>query len=329
MVAAYYRSPTLVWSLGAEEDRRFWRILFAVLVAFTVVGVVIPYISVSEPEPDEIIKMPKRFAELLAEPERRTPPPPPKIAEPEPKPETKPKPEKKPEPQKPPKKVAEKKPAPKPKPKPKVRAEPVPDKAAARQKAQQSGLLAARDALSDLRDNPEVARLNKKRLTSKGSEAVRKTQRSVLTSDVATGSGGINTAKLSRDTGGQALVGRSTTKVVAPEGTSTGAQGGGSRKARKPARTIEEIQVVFDRNKGAVFALYNRALRRNPALEGKVVLRLTIEPSGNVTACEVVSSTLDSPRLESRLISRVKLFNFGAKDVERVTITYPIDFLPA
>jgi TonB family protein len=86
---------------------------------------------------------------------------------------------------------------------------------------------------------------------------------------------------------------------------------------------------VFDKNKGAIFSLYNRALRRDPSLEGKLVLRLTIAPNGMVTACEVVSSELGDPDLEDKLVQRVKLFRFEARDVEAITTTKPIDFFPA
>ena len=86
---------------------------------------------------------------------------------------------------------------------------------------------------------------------------------------------------------------------------------------------------MFDRNKGAIYALYNRALRQNPSLEGKVVLRLTIAPNGSVTACEVVSSELGDPDLEQKLVQRVLLFQFEARDVEAITTTKPIDFFPA
>ena len=87
---------------------------------------------------------------------------------------------------------------------------------------------------------------------------------------------------------------------------------------------------MFDKNKGAIFALYNRALRRDPTLEGKLVLRLTIAPSGQVTACEIVSSELNDPELEQRLVQRIKLFRFEARDdVEPITTTKPIDFFPA
>jgi TonB family protein len=111
-----------------------------------------------------------------------------------------------------------------------------------------------------------------------------------------------------------------------------GPAGGAARRtgsSGKASRSREEIELVFDRNKGAIFALYNRALRSDPTLEGKLVLRLTIAPSGEVTFCEVVSSELGDPDLEQKLVSRVKLFRFEAKDVEPITTTKPIDFFPA
>ena len=86
---------------------------------------------------------------------------------------------------------------------------------------------------------------------------------------------------------------------------------------------------MFDKNKGAIFALYNRALRMDPSLEGKLVLKLTIAPNGQVTMCEVVSSELGDPDLERKLVQRVKLFRFEARDVEAITTTKPIDFFPA
>ena len=65
------------------------------------------------------------------------------------------------------------------------------------------------------------------------------------------------------------------------------------------------------------------------ALRGKVVVRLTIAPSGAVTACELVSSELGDPDLERKVIQRVKLLNFGRKNVPEFTYpNYPIIFLP-
>ena len=45
-------------------------------------------------------------------------------------------------------------------------------------------------------------------------------------------------------------------------------------------------------------------------------MELVIEPDGSVSACEVVSSELENPGLEQRIALRVRLFNFGADNVE-------------
>ena len=97
-----------------------------------------------------------------------------------------------------------------------------------------------------------------------------------------------------------------------------------------PSRTDEEIQIVFDRYKAALYRIYNRELRKNPTLQGKMVLRITIEPDGKVSASAVDSSDMDSPDLDKKIAARVRKFNFGAKEgVPAITILYPIDFLPA
>lgn len=101
------------------------------------------------------------------------------------------------------------------------------------------------------------------------------------------------------------------------------------RRNYKPTRTDEEIQLVFDRNKGSIFGIYNRALRDNAALQGRMVLRLTIAPSGEVTRIGIISSELGDSELERRLLQRIKAFDFGAKDVDTVTVTYPIHFFPS
>jgi hypothetical protein len=96
-----------------------------------------------------------------------------------------------------------------------------------------------------------------------------------------------------------------------------------------PSRTDEEIQIVFDRYKSALYRLYNKELRKDPTLRGQMVLRLTIEPDGSVSMCALQSSDMDAPDLSTQVVDRVLTINFGAKDVQALTIVYPIDFLPA
>ena len=196
-----------------------------------------------------------------------------------------------------------------------------------------AALLPFTEDLAALADSNVLEKLADSRpLTASVGQAARN-ERSMITSKAGTSSGGINTASMSRNTGGTGLTARATAQVespVAAVGSSNSA--GGARRtgeSGKASRSREEIELVFDKNKGAIFALYNRALRADPTLEGKLVLRLTIAPSGEVTFCEVVSSELGDPDLEQKLVQRVRMFRFEAKDVEPITTTKPIDFFPA
>ena len=103
-------------------------------------------------------------------------------------------------------------------------------------------------------------------------------------------------------------------------------QRGGGAKA---ARSLEEIRLVFERHKGAIYAIYNRALRDDPSLQGKVVVELRIAPAGTVAAVRLVSSELKAPELEAKLLARIRQFDFGAKDVEEMVVSWPLDFLPS
>jgi hypothetical protein len=58
-------------------------------------------------------------------------------------------------------------------------------------------------------------------------------------------------------------------------------------------------------------------------------LRLTIQPDGSVSMCELQATDMNAPALAAQVVERVKTFAFGAKDVAALTILYPIDFLPA
>ena len=301
-LAPYYRLYELPWSPTEEVERRFRRTVRNAFIVFVILALLIQVLPVPEKTKVKAPEIPDRIVKLVLE--KKIPPPPPKVEE-------KPKPIEKVEP----------KPEPKPLPKPD-----------AREQAQKSGLLKLQDQLADLRDNTVLDKAAMtKNLTGKVGETT-SSERSLITSKVGASSGGINTASLSRGYGGGAgsLTGHNTTQVTSAVLTAKGEdgvkRGTGSTKA---ARSREEIELIFDRNKGAIYALYSRALRDKPELKGKLVLELTISPSGDITRCEVVSSELNDPDLERKLVARVKSFRFEARDVETITTTKPIDFFPA
>ena len=315
----FYREYELPWTTGRSQDKKFQRLLGIVFLVCGVLSLVWPFIPVPEPDPNEIIEIPPRIAQLLLEEKPLPPPPPVVVEEPEPEPE--------PEPDDPePEQVVEVEPEPEPPPPPE------PDREEVAREQAQAALMPFAEDLADLVDNKLLDQVADDRDLSASVGQAERNERSMITSKVGTASGGINTASMSRNTGGSGIAGRSTTRVASPVAGIGQSSGGGATRSGssgKASRSREEIELVFDKNKGAIFALYNRALRRDPSLEGKLVLRLTIEPSGAVTFCEIVSSELDDADLERKLVQRVKLFRFEKKDVESITTTKPIDFFPA
>ena len=288
------------------------------LLAYVLMAALVVYIHVPPTNRYEEEIVPPRLAKFVVQekPKPPPPPPPPKVEEKKPKP-------------KPEKKVEKPKP---PKPAPKVKkALPKPDIQAARNKASHSGLLALRSELADLQQHDLGNLVQDAPLTKTDNKNAKpEVHRSIIAAEGTKGSGGINTANLSRNVEQTQLAGRQTTVVESrtlEEEQQNNGTGKGGNAVR--GRSIEQIQLILDRSKGALYTLYHRALRVNPALQGKLVLEITIAPSGEVTKCKVVSAELDDKDLISKVSARIRLLNFGAKDVETTVFTWPIDFLPS
>jgi TonB family protein len=323
--ALSYRIYELPWTTNADQEARFKRLLQISIAASLVAALVLSFLPVPERDPAELEEIPERYARLLIEQEAPPPPPPPPIVQEEPEPELPVEPE-------PEQLVEEVEPEPIiPEPEPEPEPEPVDVVAEARERASVAGLLPLAQELASLRNAELSESLEMNDLAGPVGEEIPVNERSLITSSVGASSGGINTATLSRNTGGSGIGSRTTTVVESPVEGFGPAGGAVTRTGQSnlASRSREEIERVFDRNKGAIYSLYNRALRTDPTLQGKVVLRLTITPEGTVSFCEIVSSELGDPDLEQRLVQRVLLFQFEAKDVEAVTTTKPIDFFPA
>jgi periplasmic protein TonB len=302
LLAPYYREYDLPWEGDPESSERFRRILRVLLIVFLVLGILFPLLPT--PQRAAFEDVPQRLVRVIQNTPKPPPPPPP------PKPPEQPKIEPKLAMVKPP---------------------PVDERQRAHEKAQKQ-LNQVKDELADLRDVMDLKPLETRNLSGAvGADA--HAERSLITSKVGGGSGGITSANSSRGfgTGAGTLTGHDTTAVnsgimrsgLNSRGPATSGGGG------KAARSREEIELVFDRNKGRIYSLYARALRDNAELQGKLVLEFTISPAGEVTMCRVVSSELKDPELERKIIALVRLFRFDPKDVDTVTTTKPIDFFPA
>lgn len=358
-----YRAMIMPWTKEAESERRFRHAVLGALLICFVFGAPISLIKV--PIPDRsvaVVKIPERFVKLVKkEPPRpaRMPKPVPKQPQEEPKQTQKEAKKVKEEPKSRPEQQKSNKPltgggVPTPDPS-KVAAGGGGGATAARKKAERVGVLAFKDAFADLMDETPVAKLGTEARLSKESPRVAGQavpQRSLVAMQAQAGSsGGISNVGVSRNVGsgnvdrlGRAGIVRGAGGDGIGSGNGSGVGfgriessiGGLEESSRPlsdglaPGRTDEEIQIVFDRYKAALYRIYNRELRKDPTLRGKILLRISIETSGAVSMCKVESTDLASPELVAKIVARIKRFNFGPKEgVSKITILYPIDFLPA
>jgi len=328
--------PTVMpWSDDDESDRRYRRTLRTALLLSLLFGTVFHLVIVPAPVRPPVAQIPERLAMMVRKEHKK------------PEPVKKAKGEKKEE------KTAEKTQTAKAQDKPtQQRPEAAQaEQAAAPKKPVNTGVLAFKDSFKDLIDETPVARLGTEaRLINANQAGQALASRSLVAMQGGGAGGGGGNGAVSRNAGsggiGNAAVGRSV--GGGGNGARIGSAGSGfaqvksaiagqgAKEARplssgaRPARTDEEIQILFDRYKAALYRIYNTELRKDPTLRGKMVLRITIEPGGAVSACAVESCNMDAPEFSAQIVERVRKFNFGPKDgVPKTTILYPIDFLPA
>ena len=151
----------------------------------------VPWLPVSQPNPDVVVELPPRFARLLLEKPVPPPPPPPApvIEQTQPAVSNEPIP------------VAEKTVVSTPKSEV-VTAQP---QVQARQNAAKAGLLPFAEQLATLRDSATVENVIGDGNLGASAGSAQRVERSVITARAGSGSGGINTAGMSRNTGGGGL----------------------------------------------------------------------------------------------------------------------------
>jgi hypothetical protein len=339
-----YRAMVMPWTKEAESERRLRRAVLVALFMSFILGALTPLIKV--PIPDRsvaVAEIPKRLVQLVKKEMPKSAAAPklkPKEVEKETeqaKKKLKPRAEE-PKPEEPPKEAS---------PEEKLAKMATGDGGApsGRNKGEGVGVLKFKNAFKDLMNEVSVPRLGTEaRLSTENPRAKGQAvaQRSLVAMQTAGGSsGGIGGAGVSRNVG-YGNAGR------LGGGSGYGAGGGVGfvrvessiadlEETSRPTsdglaagRTDEEIQIVFDRYKAALYRIYNQELRKDPTLRGNILMRISIEPDGMVSLCQVESTDLASPELVDKIVERIRRFNFGPKeDVQRVTILYPIDFLPA
>src|SRR5215468_10735781 len=188
VITPFYREYELPWGGDPESSSRFRKILRILLILFVIFGILFPCLSTPKRTAGETIG-PQRLARVMIEQKPKPPPPPPPVVKEQPKPIPE----------------VEKKPIPLP---------PVDRKQLAHEKAQKS-LDRVKDELADLREQMDLTPLQQTKNLSGAVGADSHAERSMITSKVGAGSGGITSSNSSRGFGSGAgsLTGHDTTAV--------------------------------------------------------------------------------------------------------------------
>ena len=314
----------LPWS-DNENDRKVVGYVFISLFVCTLLYVIIEFLPVPPVKEQKLEVVAPRLAKLIIERQKRLqpPPPPPQVKK-----------------QEKPKALAKKAVKSKPRPQPKRIAprktpRPQPDHAAVARRQAQQHITEIQDALADLRSMNVASSIEHNKPVrhnagNQGSSKNHDNTTAIIAAQASKGSGGINTGRLTRATGSSQLQGRRTTAVTSTLATELARadRGSGGNGSGLRSRPYTEVSLVFDRYKGSIVNLYNRALRRDPTLQGKVVVELTITPSGHVTRVRIISSDIKDRRLLEQLKLRIKLFRFKPMKVDTLIVKYPIELVP-
>ncbi|KKO44122.1 hypothetical protein WG68_17345 [Arsukibacterium ikkense] len=277
-------------------------------------SIAVPLYQVPERSRAQLEQLPPQLARVMLEQRDIVPPEP--IALPEPEP------------------VAEPEPAAEPE-QTVVDASPVTTEQA-RAQAQQAGLLAMQDELAALRQTFTVKQ-PAPQLQRDGQQAAAVAEPELIANPMLAKTAAQAAAPVSADVARADLAtaanialadaqlrGLATAAPVA--GNSSGSASNDS--ARQSGRSEASIRQTLEANKSSLYTLYNRALRANPLLKGKVVFELIINPDGSLAGVKIIESELNDERLERQLMLRLQAVSFGAAEVSATRSTWTIAFLP-
>ena len=271
-----YRPLLMPWSKNREDERRYRKIMLIVLFFVMLSGIAVTLLKRPAERREEAI-IPEHIAELVV---KKKPQPKPVERRPEKSTETKV--------EKPLLAKVENPPPTKIENPPPTDAKPATAEVQqARESAQTKGVLGAlqNDVADLMGDGSESAKMGANaRVSNSGKVASGDAPRRSVIGSLAAGgsggccgsggSGGINTGSLGKGgtgTGGGNSITGGGVKVARVESSigGGGAEGRPLSNGSGPSRTDEEIQIVFDRYKAALYRIYNRELRNDPTLRGK------------------------------------------------------------
>lgn len=100
-------------------------------------------------------------------------------------------------------------------------------------------------------------------------------------------------------------------------------EGAASSDARRDNNAINEI---VSSHKSSIRMTYEKFLKRDPTLAGKVTIRFTITASGSVTNVKIIENTTGNSEFEEEILRKLRMWKFDPIPEGEVTVSYPFVF---
>ena len=95
------------------------------------------------------------------------------------------------------------------------------------------------------------------------------------------------------------------------------------KKASRSASDI--VKIIRQRTPGLHFTYYKH-LRKNPGIKGKITLKFTIAPKGEISDISIVSSTTQNRNFDAEILEKVSHWRFYSTKYGKTTVTIPLTF---
>lgn len=92
------------------------------------------------------------------------------------------------------------------------------------------------------------------------------------------------------------------------------------------ARNEQSLYKVLSQNIGRLQYIYEKFLKTNPDIRGKVEVEVTINPDGSIANVAVLSSEIPIPDFQRQLVDAVRRWKYDAIAQGQMKVVYPIVF---
>ncbi|ABI71076.1 AgmX/PglI C-terminal domain-containing protein [Shewanella frigidimarina] len=308
----------------SKQDKLFKQILWLLLLVYVVFAVVVPMLEQVELPREVKEQVPPQLAKIILQEKQLPPPVKPEVKPPEPEPLPKLEPELAPPEEKVPEKPVEQA------VKPQI-VQPT-TREAAKEKASTSGLAAMKDELFSMREAFDVKPAAQRKLDQTTAQEV-KVKRDLLAGAANKQTESLAKSAISQTVAAESLSGNQTQQIRLAKEEVLATQGASAEKASQASQNGQRSEAALRRtleaNKSRLYSLYNRALRKDPFLKGKVMFEIVIQPNGNVSKVTINSSELNNAKLERQLTLVLRSISFPAEKVAVMTTIWAIDFFPS